>query len=132
MAKGSGGKRSKKSAVDGKEWSQRAARLEKALARSLRREAKAASRLEAAQLEVAVLRVALAEVIGKQAPVPAPDAVPEPEALPATERARPQAVRAATKQPAAGPRRRSSPPAATTTRARRTTRSGPGSETPDS
>jgi hypothetical protein len=62
MAKGSKAKRGKKG--PGFSVERRAAKLEKALAAGLRREAKAASRLEAVQLEVAVLRSALSEVLG--------------------------------------------------------------------
>lgn len=65
MAKGSGKKASKKpkGAPTGRD--RRAERLERALAAGLKRESKAASCLEAAQLEVAVLRMALAEVVGE-------------------------------------------------------------------
>jgi hypothetical protein len=58
----------------------RAERLQQALAAALEREAKAASRLEARQLEVAVLRAALAEVLAHEAPAPvaAPPAGPPP------------------------------------------------------
>jgi len=75
---------------------ERVERLEKALGAGLKREAKAASRLEAAQIEVAVLRMALAEVIGEANEAPPAVVVaevPEPPA-PAAQ------VRAATPQPA--------------------------------
>jgi hypothetical protein len=65
----------------------RAERLQKALAAALEREAKAASRLEARQLEVAVLRAALAEVLAQEAP--APVAAPPADPPPATRRRRP-------------------------------------------
>lgn len=65
MAKGKRAKGRKNAA--GPPRDRRAARLEKALTAGLRREAKAASRLEAAQLEVAVLRAALVEVLGEAA-----------------------------------------------------------------
>lgn len=84
MAKGTRTKRKKKAA--GPPPDDRAERLEKALAAGLKREAKAASRLEAAQLEVAVLRAALAEVLGEtpveRAPVAGTEA-PVPKAVPA-------------------------------------------------
>lgn len=105
MAKGSGKKGSKKRSRATGGPRQRAARLEKALAAGLKREAKAASRLEASQLEVAVLRMALAEVIG-EGPAVAESATavavvvpPEPKAM----AARPRAPRtpAAAKSPAA-------------------------------
>ena len=76
MAKRTDKKRSKKAAGAKGAPGTRAARLEKALAASLKREAKAASRLEAVQLEVAVLRIALAEVVGESES--APVAVPVP------------------------------------------------------
>lgn len=86
MAKRTGKKRAKKSADAEGAPGTRAARLENALAKSLEREAKAASRLEAVQLEVAVLRIALAEVVGEGtrpiagAPVVEPAAPPTPPA----------------------------------------------------
>ncbi len=66
MAKGSGPKARKKDKRAGPGRGRGAERLEQALAAALRREAKAASRLEAAQLEVAVLRIALSEVVAKE------------------------------------------------------------------
>jgi hypothetical protein len=82
MSKSSGKKLSKKSkdAVSGRD--RRAGRLEEALAAGLKREAKVASRLEAAQLEVAVLRMALAEVVGEVLVEAAPGAGAEVEAEP--------------------------------------------------
>ena len=74
MAKGKRARGGKKRA--GPSRDRRAERLEKALAAGLRREAKAASRLEAAQLEVAVLRAALAEVLA-EAPAEEPPAPAE-------------------------------------------------------
>jgi hypothetical protein len=80
MAKETRTKRKRKAA--GPPPDRRAERLEKALAAGLKREAKAASRLEAAQLEVAVLRAALAEVLGEtpveRAPVAGTKAVAAP------------------------------------------------------
>ncbi|HSW43607.1 MAG TPA: hypothetical protein VLM76_13965 [Patescibacteria group bacterium] len=129
MAKGTGKKRSQKAADTAGTRRNRAGRLEKALAASLRREAKAATRLEVAQLEVAVLRVALAEVIREGTAVPAPNAGPEavhevetpPVRKPAG--ARPRAARAAVaSKTAAAPAKPAPPPP----RARRPAR--PGSE----
>jgi outer membrane protein TolC len=103
MARRRGKKGSKKGPRAAAEPRQRAARLEKALAAGLKREAKAASRLEAAQLEVAVLRAALAEVVGEEpaefapAPVSEAEAAPKPKPAPAT------------KAPAARPRRTARP-----------------------
>jgi hypothetical protein len=107
MSKGSGKKLSKKSkgAIGGRD--RRAGRLEKALAAGLKREAKVASRLEAAQLEVAVLRMALAEVVGEVFAEPAPGAVAEvepasaPKAAAAAKAARAARVPRASKAPAA-------------------------------
>lgn len=83
MARKRGKKGSKKGPQGAADPRQRAARLEKALAAGLKREAKAASRLEAAQLEVAVLRAALAEVVGEEpAEIPPPPAAKAPAARP--------------------------------------------------
>lgn len=65
----------------------RAERLQEALAAALEREAKAASRLEARQLEVAVLRAALAEVLAQGAS--APDAAPSAGSAPTKRTRRP-------------------------------------------
>jgi hypothetical protein len=94
MSKSSGKKLSKKSkdAVSGRD--RRAGRLEEALAAGLKREAKVASRLEAAQLEVAVLRMALAEVVGEVFGEPEPGAVAEVEPAPAPKAAAVKAARA--------------------------------------
>jgi hypothetical protein len=105
MARAAGRKRSKKAADTAGAPGSGAARLEKALAASLKREAKAASRLEAVQLEVAVLRAALAEVAGEGSVVPTPDALSPVEAPPSPKPAavRPRAAKkpAATKTPPA-------------------------------
>jgi outer membrane protein TolC len=82
MARRPGKKGSKKGPRAAAESLQRAARLGKALAAGLKREAKAASRLQAAQLEVAVLRAALAEVVGEEPAELAPAPVAEVEAVP--------------------------------------------------
>jgi hypothetical protein len=102
MAKGSGKKSSKRSraakaaaAITARE---RVARLEKALAAGLRREAKAASQLERAQLEVAVLRMALAELIAEADGAPPPAVVAEVTELPA------QSVPPTEQKPVARPR----------------------------
>ena len=136
MGKRSGGKRSKKAAGAAITSRDRATRLEKALAAGLRREAKAASRLEAAQIEVAVLRMALAEVVGEAGgaqPLVVAE-VAEPPAQPTTTTepkpaARPRAPRArAAAKPAAKPATaKPAKPAA----ARRATRPGPGAGAPD-
>jgi len=158
MAKGTGRKRSKKAAAATGASPSRAVRLEKALAASLRREAKAASRLEAAQIEVAVLRVALAEVVGEGAAVPAPEAIavvvtpsaPKPAAarprgarVAATAKTRPPKAPTARTTPApkatAGSRGAVAKPAApkpvakraAPARARRSARPGPGAGAPD-
>ncbi len=104
MSKGSGRKLSKKSkdAAGGRD--RRAGRLEKALAAGLKREAKVASRLEAAQLEVAVLRMALAEVVGEIFGETAPGGGAEVEPAPAPEVATAgKAARAPKAPPAAKP-----------------------------
>ena len=107
MAKRTDKKRSKKAAGAKDAQGTRAARLEKALAASLKREAKAASRLEAVQLEVAVLRMALAEVVGERATVPLAVPIPgmeEPLApKPAAPRPRAPRVAAAAKPAATKP-----------------------------
>ena len=121
MATRSGGKRSKKAPSAAGGPRRRAARLEKALAAGMKREAKAASRLEAAQLEVAVLRMALAEVVGEVPAEPAP-AISREEETPAPSK------------PAARPRRTpatAAKPAATPARARRAPRPGPPSGASD-
>jgi len=116
MAKGSGKKGSNKASRATVGPRQRAARLEKALAGGLKREAKAASRLQAAQLEVAVLRMALAEVVGEVRVEAGPAAVVEAVVPPGPKKAaaRPRAPRApaaaaAPKAPAARPRRTTRP-----------------------
>lgn len=105
MAKGSGKKGSKKGSQAPGGPRQRAARLEKALAASLKREAKAASRLQAAQLEVAVLRMALAEVVGEvpaeAAPAGVVEVVVRPQPKSAAARPRTPKAPAAAKSPAA-------------------------------
>ncbi len=110
MAKGSGRKRSKKPAGAAIASRERARRLEKALAAGLRREAKAASRLEAAQIEVAVLRTALAEVVGEVTAQAAPAAVTEVEAAPAPARSRAARAPAAPKAAARRGSARRTPP----------------------
>jgi len=77
VAKRTDKKRSKKAAA-AVPVGERIARLEKALAAGLRREAKAASRLETAQLEVAVLRMALAELVAEASGAPPPAAPARP------------------------------------------------------
>lgn len=93
MAKETRTKRKKKAA--GLPPGDRAERLEKALAAGLKREAKAASRLEAAQLEVAVLRAALAEVLGETPVERASVAGTEAAAAPARRRRGTAAVKPA-------------------------------------
>jgi hypothetical protein len=124
MSKGSSKKGSKKPAEPS--LADRAQRLEKALAAGLKREAKAASRLETAQLEVAVLRIALAELVGEATDAPSvlvvevagPPAPKPPAAKPAA--AKPAAAKPAAAKPAAKP--------AATPRA---TRPRPGTGAPD-
>ncbi|MFH0751601.1 MAG: hypothetical protein V2B17_07170, partial [Chloroflexota bacterium] len=127
MAKGSGRKRSKKSADMAAASRTRAARLAKALAAGLKREAKAASRFEAAQLEVAVLRMALAEVVGEESAEPAPVAATRVEVLP--EPKREAARQRPAKAPAAAKPAVAKKPAVAAnvppTRPRRTTRPAP-------
>ena len=128
MAKGTGKKRSKKAADAPGASRNRAVRLEKALAAGLKREAKAASRLEAARIEVAVLRMALAEVVGEESPESAPVAVPEVVSQPAPKApAAPKAAPAKAAPAKAAPAR----PAAGSTRAPRGTRSRPANGASD-
>jgi hypothetical protein len=122
---------------------ERIERLEKALAAGLRREAKAASRLETAQLEVAVLRMALAELVAEAngAPPavvvaevtesqaqPVTSTAPEPVARPRAPRAR--TVVAAKLAPAKPAPTKPAAPAKPAT-LRRSTRPGPGAGAPD-
>ena len=140
MAKRSGGKRSTKAAA-AITVRERVERLEKALAAGLKREAKAASRLETAQLEVAVLRIALAELVGEANDAPptavAADVVellaqpvtpptPKPAARPRASRPR-AAAKPATAKPATAKPATAKPATAT----RRTLRTAPGRRAPD-
>jgi len=124
MAKGSGKKGSKKTSSGVTGPRQRAAKLEKALAAGLKREAKTASRLEATQLEVAVLRMALAEVVGEVPAEPAPAAAAKAPAKPATEKKAATPKRPAGSKPAAAAKAPAKP-APAPARARRAKRSGP-------
>lgn len=100
MAKGSGKKGSKKTSSGAAGPRKRAAKLEKALAAGLKREAKTASRLEATRLEVAVLRMALAEVVGEVPAEPAPAAAAKVPAKPAPAAARARRTRRSGPAPA--------------------------------
>jgi hypothetical protein len=136
VAKRTDKKRSKKAAA-AVPVGERIARLEKALAAGLRREAKAASRLETAQLEVAVLRMALAELVAEAGGAPPPVVVAgatesqaqpvEPTALKPV--ARPRAPRAAKPAPAKPAPAKPAPAKPATPR--RSTRPGPGAGAPD-
>jgi hypothetical protein len=146
MSKGSSKKGSKKPAEPS--LADRAQRLEKALAAGLKREAKAASRLETAQLEVAVLRIALAELVGEATDAPSvlvvevagPPAPKPPAAKPAAAKpavkpaaakpaAKPAAAKPAAAKPAAKPA--AAKPAAKPAATPRATRPRPGTGAPD-
>ncbi len=131
MAKRTDKKRAKRAAT-AVTMGERIERLEKALAAGLRREAKAASRLETAQLEVAVLRMALAELVAEASGAPPPvvaTEVTESGVQPVKPTApkpvaRPRASRAAAVAPA-------KPATAKPATPRRSTRPGPGAGAPD-
>lgn len=136
MARRSGGKRSKNAAGAAITVGERVVRLEKALAAALKREAKAASRLEAVRVEVAVLRLALAEVVGEVTAAPSTAAIEVAEPPKSAAPVKPKAAAAKAAPTAAAPRAAAKPtakPAATAKAAapRRTARPGPGAGAPD-
>jgi hypothetical protein len=119
MAKGKRARGAKKRV--GPSRDRRAERLEKALAAGLKREAKAASRLEAAQLEVAVLRAALAEVLGDEPG----DVPPAPAEVPPAPQKAPLAPEKAPPEVPPAPAATGGPAASATSRIRRAPRRSP-------
>ena len=95
----------------------RVAKVERALETALKREAKAASRLEAAQAETATLRVLLAGLVepAREMPVPAPALAPAATSKPAAKApaARVTPAKAPAATPAARPAAKATPTKAT-------------------
>ncbi len=107
MAKGSGKRKTKRATPKPSDRARKVVAVEKALAAAMEREAKAASRLQAARTEVETLRLVLADLV-PTTPAAAEPAPAEAVAKPVTAKATP-AKAAAAPAPRRPPRRRPLP-----------------------